>query len=157
MLDYLSEKCTVIKNNFQTHGKRLFAGTVGFYFDYFEKSLHFGPKLPYIKSGFRTKQGGIKKLEFKTNLQHPWHFTGVILEYGLSKKASDHLFLLKNWQFAYRRTIIETTHTPSSQTALCSMLYWKAWPWYKVQRQSLGPKHFTKFGLPKHTPPHTNF
>ena len=45
--------------------KRLFAGTVGINFDYFEKCLHFGPKLPYIKSGFSKNQGGYEKLEFK--------------------------------------------------------------------------------------------
>ena len=50
--------------------KRLFAGTVGINFDYFEKCLHFGPKLPYIKSGFSKNQGGYEKLELKTNLQH---------------------------------------------------------------------------------------
>ena len=33
------------------------------YFDYFEKCLHFRPKLPYIKSGFSKNQGGIQKLE----------------------------------------------------------------------------------------------
>ena len=45
------------------------------------KSLNFGPKLPYIKSGFSKNQGGIQKLELKTNLQHPWPFTVVILKY----------------------------------------------------------------------------
>ena len=40
-------------------------------FAFFEKCLHFGAKLPYIKSGFSKNQGGIQKLEFKTNLQHP--------------------------------------------------------------------------------------
>ena len=43
--------------------KRLFAGTVGINFDYFEKCLHFG-------RGFSKNQGGFEKLEFKTNLQH---------------------------------------------------------------------------------------
>ena len=46
--------------------KRLFAGTVGINFDYFEKCLHFGPKLPYIQSGFSKNQGGFEKLELKT-------------------------------------------------------------------------------------------
>ena len=50
--------------------KRLFAGTVHINFDYFEKCLHFGPKLPYIKSGFSKNQGGYQNLESKTNLQN---------------------------------------------------------------------------------------
>ena len=50
--------------------KRLFASTVGTNFDYFEKCLHFGPKLPYIKSGFSKNQGGYEKKKVKTNLQH---------------------------------------------------------------------------------------
>ena len=37
------------------YGKRLFAGTISIYFAFFEKYLHFGPKLPYIKSGFSKK------------------------------------------------------------------------------------------------------
>ena len=61
--------------------KRLFAGTVGINFDYFEKCLHFGPKLPYIKSSFIKNQGGYEKLELKTNLQHPWTLIVVILKY----------------------------------------------------------------------------
>ena len=61
--------------------KRLFAGTGGINFDYFEKCLHFGQKLPYIKSGFSKNQGGWEKLELKTNLQHPWTFTLVIWKY----------------------------------------------------------------------------
>ena len=36
-------------------------------------------------------------------------------------------------------------------SSILVVFYWKAWPWHKpqaqVQRQSLGPKHFTKFGL----------
>ena len=63
------------------YGKRLFAGTVPIYFAFFEKCLHFGAKLPYIKSGFSKNQGGIQKLEFKTNLQHPWPLTVVIGKY----------------------------------------------------------------------------
>ena len=39
-----------IKNN--DYVKRLFSGTVAIYFDIFKKCLHFGPKLPYNKSGF---------------------------------------------------------------------------------------------------------
>ena len=61
--------------------KRLFAGSVGINFDYFEKCLYFGPKLPYIKSGFSKNQGGYEKLESKTKLQHPWTLTVVILKY----------------------------------------------------------------------------
>ena len=51
------------------------------YFDLFKKCLHFGPKLPYIKSAFSKNQGGYEKLELKTNLQHPLTFTVVILKY----------------------------------------------------------------------------
>ena len=72
--------------------KRLFAGTVGIKFDYFEKCLHFGPKLPYIKSGFSKNQGGCEKLKLKTNLQQPWTFTVVIRKYEYLKKPSDHFF-----------------------------------------------------------------
>ena len=61
--------------------KRLFAGTVPINFDYFEKCLHFGPKLPYIQSGFSKNQGDYEKLELKTNLQHSWPLTLVILKY----------------------------------------------------------------------------
>ena len=63
------------------YGKSLLAGNVAIYFAFFEKCLHFGPKLPYIDSGFSKNQGGIQKLEFKTNLQLPWPFTVVILKY----------------------------------------------------------------------------
>ena len=58
-------KCQII------YGKRLFTGTVSIYFAFFEKCHHFGTKLPYVKSGFSKNIGGIQKLEFKTNLQHP--------------------------------------------------------------------------------------
>ena len=32
-----------------SYGKSLIVGTVGIYINYFEKKLHFGQKLPYIK------------------------------------------------------------------------------------------------------------
>ena len=46
----------------------LFAGTVYIYFAFFEKCLHFVPKLPYIKIDFSKNQGGYQLLELKTNL-----------------------------------------------------------------------------------------
>ena len=58
--------------------KRLFAGTVGINFGYFEKFLHFGPKLPYIKSGFSKNQSGYEKLEFKKNFPALLTLTVVI-------------------------------------------------------------------------------
>ena len=59
----------------------------------FQKSHHFGPKLPYIKSGFSKNQGEFRKLKFKINPQHPRPLIVVIWKYEQFKKPSD-LFLL---------------------------------------------------------------
>ena len=60
--------------------KRLFAGTVGINFDYFEKCLHFGPKyITYIKSGFRKNPRWLSETSVKDESSALLTFNSVVI------------------------------------------------------------------------------